>query len=758
MEGHSSFTVLVGEPGAGKTTAILRAVAALPDDWTWWEPRDVAELNARVAQLPPRSVVLLDRFPLLASAYALPHSASGPIVVFGETTAADLELPPADSGVDVVRVPTWSADSETLRRIEVAPPVARALLRAALDIRRLGHDPDLRRELLTAATEVYLPEYGREELTPEAMSAALTYVCQPVAGEPLIMLRTSRREAWYRLSHFMEDVDRVEVPSIHPPEQLWGVLARFADRDSLPALAEAARERGLAEVGRYLDNSFAFHDISPDSIAVIRELIKDVEQRLVRVSTQSGNPVGSGIRLSDDGLVVTAFTRPSGATRDEPLRVWPYHGDFVVAARLLRPATETALSYLHMNPRAALPSVTPVPAASSPAAGEQVLVVGLDGERGTELTVLRCRVTDATAYDFSLTPVVSALWPTPGAAVVNLYGTVIGAVSFAHEPLTLMATRITFPAIPVVPTSEQSSPPGLIDPPRSRAVLIGADSYEDLPDLPGAADPVFSLASALGSDDEDGIFAARNIRVAWNDLVETLDVPLAERAMQAEHTFLMYYTGHVLETTDDAFLTFPDTRGERIPTTALSIRRLRSLLDESPAQFKVLLLDADTHDPDRIWSWFAPRVSPGGSWALLTKRQRSGQTPHAFTREITSTLTRGIPGGPEFLSLVDIANHGRGSISIYRHYAADDPVLLVRNPAFTPHTAGEQEGTVKWFNSEKGYGFITLDNGRDVFVHYSVIDMRGYRTLDEGQRVRLSVTDSAKGPQAANVRPTPSDP
>ncbi|WAZ27297.1 cold-shock protein [Streptomyces cinnabarinus] len=82
----------------------------------------------------------------------------------------------------------------------------------------------------------------------------------------------------------------------------------------------------------------------------------------------------------------------------------------------------------------------------------------------------------------------------------------------------------------------------------------------------------------------------------------------------------------------------------------------------------------------------------------------------------------------------------------------------MRNPAFTPHTAGEQEGTVKWFNSEKGYGFITLDNGRDVFVHYSVIDMRGYRTLDEGQRVRLSVTDSAKGPQAANVRPTPSDP
>lgn len=60
-------------------------------------------------------------------------------------------------------------------------------------------------------------------------------------------------------------------------------------------------------------------------------------------------------------------------------------------------------------------------------------------------------------------------------------------------------------------------------------------------------------------------------------------------------------------------------------------------------------------------------------------------------------------------------------------------------------------GTVKWFNGTKGYGFITTDEGKDVFVHFSAIKMEGFKTLEEGQRVSLEVVDGAKGPQAANV-------
>ena len=65
-----------------------------------------------------------------------------------------------------------------------------------------------------------------------------------------------------------------------------------------------------------------------------------------------------------------------------------------------------------------------------------------------------------------------------------------------------------------------------------------------------------------------------------------------------------------------------------------------------------------------------------------------------------------------------------------------------------------QQGTVKWFNAEKGFGFIAVDGGGpDVFVHYSAIQTSGYRTLDENQRVEFDVTQGQKGPQAENVRP-----
>jgi CspA family cold shock protein len=59
---------------------------------------------------------------------------------------------------------------------------------------------------------------------------------------------------------------------------------------------------------------------------------------------------------------------------------------------------------------------------------------------------------------------------------------------------------------------------------------------------------------------------------------------------------------------------------------------------------------------------------------------------------------------------------------------------------------------VKWFNSEKGYGFIAVDGGQDLFVHYTAIDMEGYRSLEDGQRVEFEVGQGPKGPQAESVR------
>ena len=61
------------------------------------------------------------------------------------------------------------------------------------------------------------------------------------------------------------------------------------------------------------------------------------------------------------------------------------------------------------------------------------------------------------------------------------------------------------------------------------------------------------------------------------------------------------------------------------------------------------------------------------------------------------------------------------------------------------------KGTVKWINNQKGYGFITAEDGKDVFVHYSGLNMEGFKSLEEGAAVEFEIADGAKGPQAVNV-------
>lgn len=61
------------------------------------------------------------------------------------------------------------------------------------------------------------------------------------------------------------------------------------------------------------------------------------------------------------------------------------------------------------------------------------------------------------------------------------------------------------------------------------------------------------------------------------------------------------------------------------------------------------------------------------------------------------------------------------------------------------------QGTVKWFNAEKGFGFISTENGQDVFAHFSAIQTNGFKTLEEGQKVEFDVEEGQRGPQAVNI-------
>ncbi len=78
---------------------------------------------------------------------------------------------------------------------------------------------------------------------------------------------------------------------------------------------------------------------------------------------------------------------------------------------------------------------------------------------------------------------------------------------------------------------------------------------------------------------------------------------------------------------------------------------------------------------------------------------------------------------------------------------------LIGNLRIESDMSEQVVGTVKWFNDEKGFGFIEREGGKDVFVHFSAINGTGRRTLHEGQKVTMDVVDGQKGPQAENVNP-----
>lgn len=86
---------------------------------------------------------------------------------------------------------------------------------------------------------------------------------------------------------------------------------------------------------------------------------------------------------------------------------------------------------------------------------------------------------------------------------------------------------------------------------------------------------------------------------------------------------------------------------------------------------------------------------------------------------------------------------------------ADDIVEFVKDKIFTVFedegNVMDMQGKVKWFNAEKGYGFIETAEGNDVFVHFSAIQSEGFKTLEEGHSVEFDIVEGARGPQAANV-------
>src|SRR5699024_2984606 len=118
---------------------------------------------------------------------------------------------------------------------------------------------------------------------------------------------------------------------------------------------------------------------------------------------------------------------------------------------------------------------------------------------------------------------------------------------------------------------------------------------------------------------------------------------------------------------------------------------------------------------------------------IVTKQRRCMDS----LKEVTSS--KKIQSNPALL---------RGVIFLCIHYFLCKNTFFVKEIRRIKHM---QNGTVKWFNAEKGYGFIQLEEGDDVFVHYSAIQEEGFKTLEEGQEVTFEIVEGERGPQAANV-------
>ncbi|MFI5774098.1 SAV_2336 N-terminal domain-related protein [Streptomyces sp. NPDC051658] len=407
--------------------------------------------------------------------------------------------------------------------------------------------------------------------------------------------------------------------------------------------------------------------------------------------------------------------------------------------------------------------------------GQRVQLLG-----GAGRTLLQCRVSkvigtriEAVFTDPAMdeVPTAAAILELSGAPIMDSDGRLVGVVTEVNQtagrPIgPLVGQPVSSLDRLLATTGGSGSGPGperdsrLPRPRDSRAVLVATASTSSprLPALPSVVPGLERLNALLTQEDPAPAFDPLTVTTVTNPAMSA-DVlrPLHAAAAEARDVLLFYFAGHaLLDSTGELYLVCSSTDPELPELTAVRARTINDILLTSPARRRLVILDCD-------YTGHWPSTESSGMWVLgASSGSRAAHAPSsarytAFTGALIDVLQHGVPHiSSPVLELhlvcdeVSLALRSREGLTAPLLRSGPSGLALGLNRG-RPEL-GRQRGTVKWFNTEKGYGFITPDQGSDVFVHYSELQMNGFRTLEEGQVVDFRIVEDTKGPQASDVR------
>ncbi|MFE2600949.1 SAV_2336 N-terminal domain-related protein [Streptomyces sp. NPDC059396] len=636
--GESQFVELVSNSLSGTSRSAWEAVRKLPRNWRLWAPRSVAEVKAGLARVRPRTVVWLDRlWPYEGWDDDLGAVARdwtrAPVVVLG---GGQLLTRERDSAVSLVRVSDRfsSQDMAALRTKEATDPrlvrareeepsgfVPRSLSGATWLIRRYLSAPATARALVNALMD------ARSSSQPPAMPAER--LRQRTAT--LHIVPKEERADW-----FEQALGYATTPGPGTPG-----LVRVESNHDLPL---------------HVMPDLAFHTLRSYRDDSQPERWPTFGPHLVRVSTEEST--SAGVVMGGRRILTTAhqLRAPSGPMRDSVMVApWPAGIQSRAAVAWFDEARDLAVLHVTSPTSLSRSEEPPSLAEQLPEPGDPVQILGFPLTLSADPGEMEPRQLNGNFSGMSAHAPSDMMLEVPGSSrsfsptrmsgsvVLDTSGAIVGLVTSRGGPGQFWATPVVGFDLANPDGTSESRHPLLPDPARSRAVLIGAASYDHLNDLPEVRANVTDLAYVLAPGGPGGSFDPRHVTRVQDPRTPGEALAAIDRAAsEAEDVLLVYYAGHAVWDQDYLALSVSSTHPERRRATSLSFPQMHRITRQSRARRCVFILDCsyagrafDGRYAEKRTSWYL------GSSGRTARASHSGpaasRTP--FTADLISALS-----------------------------------------------------------------------------------------------------------------------